>query len=1826
MAIYGGYETVSSTADTGLVTVWTARPVGAESDELEQFVVKVFHPIDFTVGEQEDKAGLKQFLDAARLQRELAQGKGEHWAPIHDAGTHEDEAYYVTDYYAHSAEDLMRVQLDTRTIHVIVESVVFGLQELKQERGRPHGNLKASNVLITSGDDISRTRVYLTDPLPGERLDLSAAIEGDVAAVGELIYQLVLHKAPQRLGQRAVAPSEAWQRLGRKGERWRELCSQLLMNPGDFTLEQIAEQLEPLREAAASKGPILAVAGVLVLAIVAGVAFFVINRNGGGNGGNGPQAFSQERWQHLCHAYLYWFAAFQSEMTEARRVRWRADPELEKIVQAFQEAESRRLDPREIAGQPSAILQDLMAAPPEGAKTRNAVQETNGALAVVELVETTFVAGGWQKAEDVRALATAWSGRGWKSPAAYLESFVSFSKPQFTMKEHPPANLATAADSVLDLHRKLDRVRSSVENTWERIEAARKTIEDSGDKILEHFGEYVAAATSSDAGGAKGEGVEQLGKKLEAVQQLAASLEAFLKSDWAKVARETFWKDSPIHRNFDGAVTEHTLRQWLAEVKNYYVIGVPVDPVVAALGGVEADVARLEKECDPSFRQEVVAWAAKFRQGNFKQVTDQIDALRKGRYVKKDEGDLKARIADARRKAEKLQEEVNAAFLNWFGDPQRWLAGVLALKFPASAALNQEWGKRLKTIVGTTRPEELRSSPDKYLALRGKVERLQKALAKLGNDLPEGLPDGPAKLAGRPWYAAFASRTAAKREGQLQKGLQAIPWMGDVPDLAAPAFTTQWDAIAKAYQTWRESTGEVMVSVARIEDALKVCYLPDEKLADAGGKTLAQVSAATLKGALLKGDAALSAAVKPIADRMDALEAASALDDRKALVQAATRSRDRGVVWAAWLRLGKLQPAWPADLAELEADGKIQARLGSEFLMIEAEGRRTALRSKVAAEARRRQEGLLAKQIRTLEDQIKALTATIEGSGDPVLAQFGTFAQAQRAAAGADRAALPKHLDTLRALAARLGTFVKDEWDEIDRERFWKESTVHKTFQSNKTADRATFEAWLKQAPEYRRITIAEALQQIKTMATVATSPAINAGWVKRRDLLLLIYPVPVLQADRRLDSIVRRKFQDLAAFFKGLDDPGSLPAPPADWPPAFVQEGGKSREQALAKAIGEVPWAKDGFPAQTLGQFKQSESWRNVCADYNQFLSVVGRVQGDVKLVQRLVDGGYRPDDKPGDADKTLRQVFEQWDKQKVSQSLLQPFAATVQRGRAILGLEALQRAQLVARAKAIQPSDPPQVTMIVWERLGKTPDWPKDMAELQFEADLRGKVAAAAAKVKAKTPDAVAWVDGALAAEGPRRWETCFQKVMAKATPDAQGDALVGAALALAPKLAADVDKLSPRTRFWRLLHDFRAKAAALPESAKKDDLLGIVGAFDASVRGLGGGVAGQGDVAKLLADLKAVLEAAGDDAPGQGLQKTGPAASKVGTWKPTVSEDGKSANYEWSERPYKLSFVRVEPRGGGKAVYIGTTEVSVGLFIDLVGASQKWQDVAALLNVARLAGIDPRKGPRVWQPTRDGSSLQPSRYWLVKLPGVKPYPPDGKPKSPSRSHPMQYVSPDAALYVARLLGCRLPAATEWAGAFDAFEKAKGPGDRNLRDKTWQKQHAYTQTLVQGGRRADWPDAGIFVSPEAAGVKRGAAATSASTATDGELWFAKADESTGMQHLVGNVAEIVFNSAATFDEAFKDPAKVAADPIRGFLDQGAADLAVIGGSALSPPEQWNGADKPFDRALKVDLAAARQGYSDVGFRLAFTAPRDAPVSRVARVLKRHGYVTGLQ
>jgi hypothetical protein len=322
---------------------------------------------------------------------------------------------------------------------------------------------------------------------------------------------------------------------------------------------------------------------------------------------------------------------------------------------------------------------------------------------------------------------------------------------------------------------------------------------------------------------------------------------------------------------------------------------------------------------------------------------------------------------------------------------------------------------------------------------------------------------------------------------------------------------------------------------------------------------------------------------------------------------------------------------------------------------------------------------------------------------------------------------------------------------------------------------------------------------------------------------------------------------------------------------------------------------------------------------------------------------------------------------------------------------------------------------------------------------------------------------------------------------------------------------------------------------------------------------------------------------------MTRLGPA---VAGWSGELSTDGNRLTYR-SRRPgpeHELVFhwvaaERVPP------FFLCATELPVGLMLDLLAKPEVKDRLFPVLK--RVAGIrsddDPRQGPTVWR--TDLRGVQLNHRWLMPRPGWKEqlYPDNIPVDPPTRKHPVQYLPPEAALFVARdVLGCRLPSPEEWneIAATGRLEIA------NVRDVLWQRAH---DNFVSLGVRGDSPFASDLARPgEAVPLKTDRSLRSATARNDGLIWFAEVTTGGGepFHHLLGNVAEYLYDEAQN-------------------------RFYVAGGSAMSPPE--------IDpaRPFAVEAAMAAGGFADVGFRLALSAPGGlAGRNELKRLIRNRPYL----
>lgn len=628
-----------------------------------------------------------------------------------------------------------------------------------------------------------------------------------------------------------------------------------------------------------------------------------------------------------------------------------------------------------------------------------------------------------------------------------------------------------------------------------------------------------------------------------------------------------------------------------------------------------------------------------------------------------------------------------------------------------------------------------------------------------------------------------------------------------------------------------------------------------------------------------------------------------------------------------------------------------------------------------------------------------------------------------------------------------------------------------------------------------------------------------------------------------------------------------AFPPVPADLSPSYAAVAQKHRDQEITKLLSGID-----------PQAPQVDALRatSAAASYGEWCATLHKLAQDFPIRKQFVTTDDRPDER-----WSLQDSF--WRDADIQQ-LVKP---DLERLAAVRQLAGAARAALVETARS---SKSPELAFEAWRQLGQPriqPAWPATPQELAAEAQMRGRLQPMLARI-ADAADRAAVLDS-LREQGPSRWR--------QAVDQADSEAALAAV--------------------WGMRGDFGITAAQL-------DALPPVGRFNLWLWRVRREVAANDD-ASLQQSIAQLTRAAS-------AMKDQPAAGRVASALSGTSRNQPFAEAQPGDR-FKvalmgvlpaLEFKRVEPKNG-RPFYLSTTAVSMGQFAAVVDAAGAWEQCRQLPWAYLPGRHDLRRGPRVWEWT-DGPSpkMAPPQLWLTPEQDNDFAPElratrfnrmvlsDAAGGMPSGQHPMQQISAEAALWFANLCGCRLPTSREWLIAYEQFEKTVPSAQWNLRDRTWEIQREYASNGRTSLGSGQSPEDGAFRSDEfmAASLGRDVRAV---PETDGTLFFRPVGSPGGavFPQLIGNVAQYVCDAREHFEAL---PERSAPEAIVDFLRRSPRSLFVIGGSALSPPEL------PVNKPLAV--TRPDQGYADVGFRLAFTAPARSLSERVKWALEGQPYL----
>jgi|GEM_PF-3143872 len=1688
MADFGGYELVREIHRSGLGAVSTARLT--ESREPATFVIRTYQPFTPISSKEQAQLELESFLDAARTQERIAETGAPNWAKIHACGSDENGAFYVTDHYERSAQNLIlgQVKLSGTALRAIVESVVKGLIQIRQVSSRPHGNLKPSNVLISGTGSIESSSVVLADPLAPGQIAPEQDETIDFHPLGELIYQLVFHRSFPALGW-PVPPSEEWSRLGKKAEEWRNFCNRLLtpdQAPGWLTLEEIGAELVKLREVGGGV-PINKIIMAGGAAVVLGMAIVLVM-------GMFGSKFEPLKWEELCD---WWGCVIgNSEL----RAMWREDEHLNSAALApLREAESAgiEMDPRRIGGAPGEKIRDLKNFPPKGARRGKAVEKTKQALAVVDKVAAAIKAipAQWPLLADRRKLKAQVGPR--------LKKYLGL----LTKQKHfvRPCEAMVAVESVFKDKKAVDAILAPLGE----IEAGIASV---GEESFERkLMECVRAETT------KAWTLKSLLTTVVAVKER----EVFTSSvGFLKEARDAAAgiDDKELGATLMGCMANElrdardfrSLQAKLANVKQE-LAALPTgwdDVEKISVGGLGDELkgkfltrlkTRTYETTDLAGLAHIKAISSRWRKiGAYCAKIDEEDELAKCR-------DLVQSALAAARDLESLRKELEDAW-----DKTEPMPKELTDKIELAA------DRGIVRIIKKHTKAELNKDNVPDLELLGRIALEWKGILKYGDGMGEPLATEFKRLVRKEAEGTNDLNSLQERASSTKEFAAEIATSsGEIQKLAAGEDISEMlrGKLGECFEVEIDNTTDLYSLMARVKNARRSTAAITDlwERVRAGGKGIDEAKAGSkllaefpefVKAEVDKAKdlAELSAALRDadgVATRLVTFVKGDWQSDEKfarehfVAVEKAPEEAPTKKSYETWLAATKGYYRMQDDPREGWAQGKNSiAEMVKEYRGLPDHD--PAL-------------------LKDFESRLAYITGALKPVPDP---EKTPGIEKNRELIWGDRKDLADRISSLRKEVEKV-TVPPPELVKKFKEEAESGKDVPDIYREN---------VW----PKVCRLALRE----------------LNADKIR------------YWQLEKKALPDLRRQLADLG---KGFAQPDTV---------KLKEYAQRERVRALREVAGAVPWTKKfrGL-RESYPDFESEDSVAardEAAKQFNQWLDTLRGLIDDFAAIGERINGSWGEknllDHKPEAQAGSIRELYTRAGNSPIFkvEEVSQVFAPTVGRVTRLLKIEKLtDKKELLAFTE----SDQLDVVAAAWWRLGQIEKWPSGLEELAQEADIREKLK------DAKFPAAH------LAAEGPPRWDKCIRSL-------SQCDR-IETAVKLRADFGVSLENVGPSAQYnillWELLQklqEFRGEVAKVEGPKEQGAVLDTYRPeIDKSEKAIAEltDIANKEPVKLFLLNLAELKKGPGKVVD---LSEIGPGAA---SWGQHAESSREHLKYNWPKNnpAYKLEFVRIEPKDPAVApFYLCTTEVSAEMFIEFANLQE---EIRKLLWQPAWRG-QTRKGVRIWKWRR--KQVVVTQRWL-NAPPIWEKRTDVDPGAgstpPTSKKPIQYVSPGAAKAFCEAIGSRLPTPGEWRAAIETMADA---GETwNVRDAKWRVyQKHIEQVRKEFIDKPPYPDEGIF-GPAAPPTKisKGGQAKPVSQENDGELWFGNVYSGrASIRHLVGNVAEYVHDEERFF---------------------------VVGGSAMSPPEMWDGAARPYYTPYEVPKGAGNAGWSDVGFRPAFRA-----------------------
>ena len=752
-----------------------------------------------------------------------------------------------------------------------------------------------------------------------------------------------------------------------------------------------------------------------------------------------------------------------------------------------------------------------------------------------------------------------------------------------------------------------------------------------------------------------------------------------------------------------------------------------------------------------------------------------------------------------------------------------------------------------------------------------------------------------------------------------------------------------------------------------------------------------------------------------------------------------------------------------------------------------------------------------------------------------------------------------------------------------------------------------------------RRLAVAlqDYVEALRSQPQIAPSGSsvIDEQWQKHRD--------EIIQSEQDYPTL-ERKIDELESVLIALDQklPTGLPdeALTTSWSQALARPVlWEQREQVMRQMLDRVRWV-DGVPiVDDPSKIVQSAG----ITPFMEFREKVETLVADFAAIERLLNTYHSFNEAPVSGESSINQLHRKWVDDELFQNPAVQKTLATSRGQIQQLQEIDQTQDRAVLWSAVQNGGDAglAVYFAAWRRLDDFP-WPAD-SQTRFDQMFA---------IQRQMKKQVQKIDD------PQRREVFHQEMLQRGRArwrmhvDGIDEPLdYETAIAHMKTFDVKVDELDPRNRFNVLLYQIKQTKPGLSEQRLQD----VIQQFHKDVNHLPQGFIQRDEVASFLIQSGELLsEEPVSDTTQFAPEKMGLTASPIADaipWHVAVEDDGARLIYTWDTNGgkihHELEFVRVASDDSTDApFFLCTTEVSVGLFIDVVSQAGRWPDFIKLLRDYSPGDLNAPKGPFVWKWKSYGKPTQAAKKnnrWLLGLFASEDYtyPDHINPGQPTDDHPMQQVSAPAAMYFANLLGCRLPSRSQWQAAYQIVGQNRSAMHDNLRDETWLGQKDHVTSLVASGTSIiDWPDSGIFWPVGIPDGQRlaGRDAVERTTDSDGFLWFGPVGIGSGrpFRNMIGNVAEFVFDAPQEVGQLAVTPADTP-EGVQQIFDAHSDALYVIGGSALSPPRL------KLDQPYPVDSIMGREGYSDVGFRLAFAVPDESLQQKFRRVVTAASYLT---